>query len=84
MIEKYNHHKKEVSVVAEFKGKHRDLNVCQQGCSLFRPGESNNCAIAEMSFQLSKQVGIVTVMECKDFTQLKPSFIFTNSKEVMS
>jgi len=67
MIEKYEHHKMKVAVVDKYKGKHRDICVCWQGCPKFKPGEKDHCPIAQRAFDLSKKFGLILVMECKEY-----------------
>ena len=53
------------SVVSEYKNKHKKICICHQRCKYFRPDTpSTHCEIANSSFELSKKVGIVLVMEC--------------------
>jgi hypothetical protein len=55
----------DVSVVEEYKGQHKSICVCHQGCAYFKPGDTLNCKFAQAAYELSKTVGIALVMECK-------------------
>lgn len=67
-IEKYEHHGTEVSVISEFKGRHRDLCLCWQDCKKFHPSspvEGANCPIAKAVFENCVIYDLVTpVLEC--------------------
>ena len=63
--EKYLHHGIEVSVLSRYKGMHRELCLCFNECSKFKPDTPDNCPIAEKLYQLDKSYGLVTpVLEC--------------------
>lgn len=62
--EKYVHHGKEVTVVSELKGKHRDVCLCYS-CVNFHPGAENNCPIARKVYSLCVEENLTTpVIEC--------------------
>lgn len=67
MLEVYKHYGMEVSVVSKYKGKHKDICICHRGCKYFMPGDSDYCQFAADAFDLSKEIGLVLVMECKHF-----------------
>jgi hypothetical protein len=60
----------DVSVVEEYKGLHKSICICHQGCAYFHPGEPPNCKFAQEAYELSKNIGIVLVMECKYYEAL--------------
>lgn len=67
-IERYSHHGQSVSVIAAFKGKHREMCLCFRGCDFFKPGEPDNCQIAQANYEVCKTHGLVApVMECPKF-----------------
>ena len=60
------HYKRKVYRVDSFDGKHKDICICHYECKHFKPNSTgDNCAIAQMSFELSKMTGIVLVYSCK-------------------
>jgi hypothetical protein len=65
MVETYNHNNINVSVVDEYKGKHKSICICHQDCVYFHPDAHNNCMFAQEAYELSKLIGIVLVMECR-------------------
>jgi len=69
MIAFYYHNDMIVSVVEDFKGLHKSICVCHQGCTNFHPGEDNNCQFAQQAYELSKQIGIALIMECQHYTK---------------
>ena len=71
-ITEYSHHNMNVSVVEEFKGKHKDICICHQGCLFFAPKEELSCNFAKRAFGASKEIGIVLVMECKHYRYQPP------------
>lgn len=69
-VEKYVHHGKEVSVLSDVKGLHRDNCLCFNGCKHFKPGEPDNCVIAEAVFSTCVKYNLVTpVYECPVYEQ---------------
>lgn len=65
--EKYEHHGVTVSVISELKGKHRQHCLCYS-CAHFRPGQLNNCPIAQTVFETCKMYDLVTpVYECHEY-----------------
>ena len=71
MIEKYEHHGKEVSVQSELKGLHREHCLCFQ-CDRFKIGQENNCSIAKQLYHLCVTFNLVTpVYECPEFVVIQ-------------
>lgn len=67
-IVRYEHHGESVSVMRHLKGKHRKHCLCWANCVHFKPGDPDNCQIAERLFQLCVDTGIVApVHECPDY-----------------
>lgn len=67
IVDKYN---KDVTWVnGEYEGKNQDICICHQHCIHFKPGQEDNCAIAETSFGLSKEVGVVLVYACDRYAR---------------
>ncbi len=66
--ERYTHHGREVTVLSEVRGKHRELCLCYR-CQDFHPGQSFSCEIARTIYEHCKSFGLVTpVFECAHFT----------------
>lgn len=64
-VERYEHHGREVAVIADGKGKHRERCLCFNACDFFKPGEPDHCEIAKANFELCQAHGIVApVGEC--------------------
>jgi len=62
---KYFHHDCEVSTFVEMKGRHREFCLCHNFCKHFKPGEPDNCEIAEKNFALCVEHCVTTpVIEC--------------------
>jgi hypothetical protein len=69
-IERYVHHGLEVSVLSHVRGKHRDSCLCFANCANFKPGQADNCEIAEENFAMCKKHGLVTpVFECPKYVE---------------
>lgn len=67
-VERYQHHGREVAVMSHVKGRHREMCLCMNGCDFFKPGESENCPIAQANYDLCRLHGLVApVMECPRF-----------------
>lgn len=67
-VERYNHHGRDVAVISDCKGKHRDMCLCFRGCDFFKPDQPGNCEIAQANYELCKAHGLVApVMECPKF-----------------
>jgi hypothetical protein len=65
--EKYIHHGVEVSVISELKGKHRQMCLCY-ACRFFKPGQPDNCDIAEANYAVCVKYNVVTpVWECPKY-----------------
>jgi len=61
-----------VTCVKEFHKKHKDICICHQGCTHFKPElPEEHCGAAQASFGLSKMVGIVLVHSCQAFDKGK-------------
>ena len=68
-FEQYDHHGNKVWVQARLKGKHRENCLCYS-CDNFKPGEDENCAIAERLYELCVDEKLVTpVYECPEFVE---------------
>lgn len=52
----------------KYKSKESEICICQQGCTKFNPSCKNNCQYAEMSYQISRMVGICLILECQHFS----------------
>jgi hypothetical protein len=64
-VERYEHHGGEVWVRADLKGRHREHCLCYRGCPKFKPGEAENCEIADAVYQNCVTFNVVTpVWEC--------------------
>lgn len=69
-VERYEHHGREVTVLSAIKGEHRSLCLCWQGCAKFKPGEPDNCPIAQSLYALCVEHGLTTpVGECAEFVR---------------
>jgi hypothetical protein len=67
-ITQYQHHGAWVSVQSDLKGKHREHCLCYQGCKKFKPGEPDNCYIAEAILKNCVKFDLVTpVWECPGY-----------------
>lgn len=67
-IVKYEHHGALVSVQEQLKGKHSGHCLCYQGCLHFKPGQADNCEIAQALYEDCVRFSIVTpVWECPKF-----------------
>ena len=67
-ITKYSHHGQEVSVMRDNKGKHVENCLCWQNCKHFKPGEKDNCRIANLNYALCLAFNLVTpVWECPEY-----------------
>ena len=63
-----------VWVFSELKGKHRENCLCYQ-CLRFKPGQKDNCGIAQDTFNNCVKHDLVTpVYECPIFIEGKPTF----------
>jgi hypothetical protein len=69
-MEQYEHHGTVVWVRSDLKGRHRDLCLCFAGCKKFKPGEPDNCPIANDTYQNCVKHGLTTpVTECSEFEE---------------
>lgn len=69
-IVKYKHHHRTVSVYEELKGKHRAHCLCYD-CRYFKPGEADNCIIAQKLYTFDIEHGVTTpVWECEVFKEV--------------
>ena len=67
-IEKYVHHGVEVNVIAAQKGNHRNICLCFQNCKFFKPGQPDNCEIAQANYELCVKFNTVQPMlECPKY-----------------
>lgn len=70
MIQIYDHvhangTKTTVFVDSELRGKHREHGLCYNNCLDFKPGQPDNCEIAQSNYEQALKFGIVTpVYEC--------------------
>lgn len=68
-IEVYEHHDQMVYVQSHLKGKHKEHCLCYQQCKRFKPGEIDNCFLAQEIFELCKKANVVLpVWECPLFS----------------
>jgi hypothetical protein len=64
----YEHHGRKVAVLEAYKGKHRDMCLCFQGCVNFKPEFTTNCKIAQANFENCVKYGTVQpVVECPEY-----------------
>jgi len=71
---KYVHHGKVVFVRKDLKGLHQKFCLCYQ-CARFKPGQPDNCEIAQAVFGNCVKFGIVTPLwECPVFERGEPQF----------
>jgi len=73
-IEYYVHdwgeHSARVAVLEGNKGLHKANCLCFQRCRLFRPGEPNNCIVAQSLFDICVTNDVVTpVWECSIYEE---------------
>lgn len=67
-IIKYEHHGSLNSVQEHLKGKHREHNLCFQGCKHFKIGSEDNCEIAKATFKNCVEHNVVSpIWECPKF-----------------
>jgi len=67
-VEQYEHHGESVYVISELKGQHRKNCLCFNGCLKFKPGEPDNCPIAQAVYENCVKYNITTPMyECPKF-----------------
>ena len=62
MIHRYHHHGRSVAVNDRYQGQHKDICICHRCAHRY-------CNAAQMAFDMSKVIGLVLVMECKDFEE---------------
>ena len=68
MKTEYEHFGKNVTAKKAYRGLHRDICICHANCEYFLPDSpKKHCNIAAMAYQLSREVGIVLVMECERY-----------------
>lgn len=68
-IVEYMHHGRNVKVRSDLKGRHREFCLCHI-CRKFKPESSENCKIAQDTFENCKLHGITTPMwECPEFKE---------------
>lgn len=67
-VERYDHHGRDVAVITDLRGKHREHCLCYRACRHFRPGQPNHCEIASANYALCREHGLVTpVYECPKY-----------------
>jgi hypothetical protein len=67
-FERYEHHGAAVFVRKDLKGRHRDNCLCWS-CDKLKPGQPNNCPIAQKLYGLCVEHNLVTpVYECPEFS----------------
>lgn len=67
----YEHHGNKVWAREDLRGTHREHCLCYS-CSLFRPGETTNCVIAQELYELDVKHNLTTpVFECGLFDEKK-------------
>lgn len=70
LVERYLHHGCDVAVVSEVKGKHREHCLCFLNCRWFKPGQVDNCQIAQMLYENAVKNSMVTpVYECRKYEE---------------
>lgn len=68
-----------VAVLAENKGKHKDNCLCFQGCRFFKPGEADNCGLAEANYEFCVRNDMVCpVWECPMYQPVVESPLATS------
>lgn len=68
-VTRYVHHGVDVAVLEHLRGRHREHCLCYSGCTLFKPGQPDNCAIAQSIYENCVKHGVTTpVFECPKFT----------------
>jgi len=68
----YEHHGRQVAVFKEQQGKHREHCLCFANCLKFKPGQKDNCPIAQATYDNCVKFGTTTpVFECPQYEQLK-------------
>lgn len=64
-IKRFMHHGNLVYGMIDVAGTHRDSCLCYAACLNFKPGQPDNCPIAQELYELNVKHGIVTpVYEC--------------------
>lgn len=67
---RYEHHGVEVETFAETKGRHREYCLCHNHCKHFKPGQPDNCPIAELVFRVDVLCNLTTpVIECPKYEE---------------
>lgn len=70
-LETYNHHGCNVTVRSDLKGRHQEHCLCYAPCEKFKPGQPDNCPIAQAVYENCVKFNIVTPMwECPEFGQV--------------
>lgn len=67
-IVEYEHHGAMVKVREDLKGRHRDFCLCfTENCKKFKPGQPDNCPIAQATFENCVKFNTTTPMwECPE------------------
>lgn len=69
-IVEYEHHNAVVKVRKDLKGKHRSFCLCWNNCQHFKPGQIDNCQIAQDVYKNCVEYNIVTpVFECPKYKE---------------
>ena len=69
IYERYEHHGVNVVVRSDLKGKHKDFCLCHV-CAKFVPNCSENCPIAQATYENCVKHGVTTPMfECPEFQE---------------
>lgn len=67
-IERYVHHGKTVAVQSRLRGQHREYCLCWLNCKKFKPGEHDNCLVAQAVYANCVAFNTVTpVFECPEY-----------------
>lgn len=68
--ERYNHHGVMVAVSPDLKGKHQQHCLCFDACAYFKPGQPENCNIAQAVYGNCVKFNIATPMwECPRYSR---------------
>lgn len=67
MLERYEHHGREVHVISEVKGMHRAHCLCYL-CGKYKGHGPYNCIISNRIYETCRDFGVVTpIYECPEF-----------------
>lgn len=66
----YKHHGVDVAVREVLMGEHREFCLCWYPCVFLKPGQSDNCPVAQKLYEFDVEHNLVTpVWECPNFVQ---------------